>query len=209
MRVTFLIDGFNLYHSLLDAEKDGAKSSKWLDVDSLMRSYLPHIDNKAKLEEIYFFTAYRNHIRAKNPQTVKRHERYIKILKSKGVKVVLGKFKESQGWCSKCSSYHKKFEEKETDVNIAVRLVELAYLNNADTFVIVSGDTDLIPGVDVVRRQFTDKEVHVIFPYKRKNDDFLKRVGKNFKLKKETYSNHQFTDPISIEGVEYKKPIRW
>ena len=46
-RVTFIIDGFNLYHSVCDAERDlkGA-STKWLDIKSLCSSYLIFLEKR-------------------------------------------------------------------------------------------------------------------------------------------------------------------
>jgi uncharacterized LabA/DUF88 family protein len=208
MRVTFLIDGFNLYHSILDAQDDTGINCKWLDVKSLMNQYLEHIDKGAKVEEIYFFTALREHVRKFNPQTVKRHERYLKMLQSTGISVVKGRFKEGSSWCNKCKKEHRTYEEKETDVNIAVYLIELALLDKADAFVIVSGDTDLIPGIDVLNRQF-NKKAYVIWPYKRKNDEFKTRVVGSFKMKKDTYSKHQFSDPYTFDGKSFNKPSHW
>lgn len=209
MRVIFLIDGFNLYHSVEQASTDMKKSSKWLDVNSLMSSYLQHIGKEAKLEKIYFFTAIRYHVQSHNPNTIKRHKDYLQMIKHTGVEVIMGKFKQGKVWCKNCQKESPKYEEKETDVNIAVKLVELAFLDAADVFVIVSGDTDLIPGVDVVNRQFPNKDVYVIFPYKRKNNDILSRVKGNFKIKKETYLNHQFPDPYIINKKQMNKPNHW
>ncbi len=193
----------------MDVEDQHGIKAKWLDVSSLMNSFLPHIQGKVELEEIYFFTAIRDHERKNNHQTVKRHERYLKIIESKGVQIVHGKFKETIRCCKKCGRNYVKYEEKETDVNIAVKLVELAYLNKADVFIIVSGDTDLIPGIDLVNRQFSDKEVYVVFPYGRKNDDFKSRVKGSFKLKKETYLKHQFPNPYEVNGKTFNKPSHW
>jgi uncharacterized LabA/DUF88 family protein len=209
MRVIFLIDGFNLYHSISDAQKDSGLGSKWLDIRSLMSAYLEHLSPKASIEEIFFFTAIRTHVQKFNPQTVQRHKDYLKILKNTGIQVIEGKFKKGKSYCKTCKKEGEKYEEKETDVNIAVKLVELAFMDQADIFVIVSGDTDLIPGVDVVRRQFPHKKVFVIFPYKRKNTDILSRVDGNFKMKADTYARHQFDDPYTIDKKSFTKPKHW
>jgi len=40
-KTTFLVDGFNLYHGLVDAQRDGHGSgTKWLDLKKLCSSYL-------------------------------------------------------------------------------------------------------------------------------------------------------------------------
>ena len=49
-RTAFLVDGFNLYHSLKDAQLAlGGQSTRWLDLRSFCSSYLPHIGRTARL----------------------------------------------------------------------------------------------------------------------------------------------------------------
>ena len=49
-RVSFFIDGFNLYHSL----KDYARDCRWLDLRKLCESYLRENE---QLGDVYYFTA--------------------------------------------------------------------------------------------------------------------------------------------------------
>ena len=55
-------------------------------------------------------------------------------------------------------------EEKRTDVNIAVQMVDDAYQNACDQFVLISGDSDLVPAIHTVKRRFPEKQVHVYVP---------------------------------------------
>jgi uncharacterized LabA/DUF88 family protein len=55
-------------------------------------------------------------------------------------------------------------EEKRTDVNIAVSMVDDAYQNACDHFVLMSGDSDLVPGLATVRRRFAAKSITVYVP---------------------------------------------
>lgn len=58
-RVTFLVDGLNVYHSLREAaEALGGRSTKWLDLRSSFTSYLSNLGKEARLEEIWYFTSY-------------------------------------------------------------------------------------------------------------------------------------------------------
>jgi len=52
-RVCFLVDGFNVYHSVCEAlrTRKGA-SMKWLDMQDLCASYLSSIGNGAILEKV-------------------------------------------------------------------------------------------------------------------------------------------------------------
>ena len=53
MRVSFFIDGFNLYHSTRDVEKVISSKVRWLDIRGLMTSFLEHLSIDAKLQDIY------------------------------------------------------------------------------------------------------------------------------------------------------------
>ena len=71
----------------------------------------------------------------------------------------------------KCHSFNAKWdaqEEKETDVNIAVRIVSDAFLDKFDVAYVFSADTDLIPAMKCIRetkdKGFPEKEVVAIFP---------------------------------------------
>ena len=54
-RIVFLIDGFNLYHSVLAASKyyDDDWSLKWLNISSLCSNYLDLISKNPTLVDIY------------------------------------------------------------------------------------------------------------------------------------------------------------
>ncbi len=48
IRVSFLVDGFNLYHSLVQAESELRASTKWLDLRYWHRSLQPRFDVKSR-----------------------------------------------------------------------------------------------------------------------------------------------------------------
>lgn len=94
MRVAFIVDGFNLYHSIRDAEKlVPTRPQRWLDPSSLCRSYLHHFGRSASLQGIYYFSALVRHLAASNHDIEARHTAYIDAIRSTGVQVTLGSFK--------------------------------------------------------------------------------------------------------------------
>jgi hypothetical protein len=119
-RVTFLVDGFNLYHSAKEASRDlGGRSTKWLDLRSLLTSYLPVIGSGAQLKDIYYFTALATHMDAKKPGTTSRHKLYMECLRNTGIRIQPGRFKYKTVWCEHCRKLTDHYEEKETDVRYA------------------------------------------------------------------------------------------
>ena len=58
-RVCFLVDGFNVYHSIIQAlETQPTASMKWLDLQAFCTSFLPVISRDAKLEKVFYFSAF-------------------------------------------------------------------------------------------------------------------------------------------------------
>ncbi len=219
-RVTFIIDGFNLYHSIREAAKDfktkstkqdeKSKSVKWLDINSLCSSYIYLFGKTAVLEEIYYFSALAKHLEARNANVTKRHQDFIKCLETTGVKTEINRFKKKTMTCPSCKCRFDKYEEKETDVAIAIKLLELFVKNSCDTVVLVTGDTDLAPVVRTAKQLFPNKRVVFAFPYKRKNQELAKLAPESFEIKKEQYVKHQFPDPfVLMDGSQIDKPSKW
>ena len=102
------------------------------------------------------------------------------------------------------------FEEKETDVAISIKLLELFHKDRADTIVLVTGDTDLAPAVRTAKKLFPAKRVWFLFPYKRKNKELAQLADGHCNIKKERYANAQFGPRISIKsGRVISKPVGW
>ncbi len=211
-RTVFLIDGFNLYHSTRDAGRDlNGKSAKWLDIHALCSSYLYTISKDARLQDVYYFSALATHLEAADPGKVQRHRDFIECLEDTGVKVNLAKFKRKPDHrCYNCGEKSKRHEEKETDVAIAAKLLELVFANACDTVVLMTGDTDLAPAVRTAKNHSPDKDIRFALPYKRHSNDLRRIAPKSFKIGKETYAKHQFPDPYLLpSGTEIAKPLPW
>jgi hypothetical protein len=133
-RTAFLIDGFNLYHSVKEASTAlhlGGAGTRWLNFHSLCASYLHLIGRGASLEGVYYFSALARHLEAAKPDVTLRHRNYIECLKDTGVTVELGRFKEKHVHCTHCKKDVLRHEEKETDVAICVKLLEFFFLISA------------------------------------------------------------------------------
>ena len=159
-RTSFFIDGFNLYHSLCTPSR---KHYKWLNIRKLCEFYL---QNQDILTDIFYFSA----LPTWDQEKTKRHQVYLDALRSENIEIVLGKFKKVTRKCllgcnGNVSNTFQTFEEKETDVNIAIHLLEAGLTNKFDKAVIISGDSDLIPPVKRIRELFPKKIVTIYPPY--------------------------------------------
>lgn len=156
MRMNVYIDGFNLYYGALRGGPN-----KWLN----LQDYFTRLRQADSIEQIYYFSALvTGNSRAKQ-------ETYLKALATlPKVNVVLGRFKQKQVFCTvaPCThSGHRIFqmpEEKHTDVNIAVQMLDDAYQGACEGMILVSGDSDLVPGVNRVKLRYPNIQVHVYVP---------------------------------------------
>ena len=209
-KIIFLVDGFNLYHSILRLNRDTGYCTKWLDLASLCKSYIHLFGKDAELQSIYYFSAIPYYLSPRNPKKIQRHKTYISCLKSSGIEIVLGRFKQKDVFCDQCRNMILKHEEKETDVSIAITLMEIFFKDLCDCAVIVSGDTDLSPVIRKCHSLFKKKEVIFAFPYARKNKELATLAKGSFSISKKQYIRHQFPNPIVLDsGRKIFKPKSW
>jgi uncharacterized LabA/DUF88 family protein len=210
-RVTFLVDGLNVYHSLREAAAAlGGRSTKWLDLRSIFTSYMNNLGKEARLEEIWYFTSYAFHRGTRDPDVVNRHRAYVEALVGTRVQPVVGRFKQRQTRCAHCGKVWLRWEEKETDVAISAKMFEILHQDRADTLVLVSGDTDLCPALRTAKALFPAKQFWCLFPFNRKNEDLVRIADGHFRMRKENYVRHQLPDPATGPGGRsIAKPRGW
>jgi uncharacterized LabA/DUF88 family protein len=173
-RCTIYIDAFNWYYGIFVNRPDW----KWLNI----QSYFEALRLDEDVVGICFFTAIvqpQVHVSPKRD----RQKRYLTALKGQPkVEVILGKYQERTVTCqaSACPRHleYRVGEEKKTDVNIAVRLMDDAINHRTESMVIVSADSDLEPAVEWVRKHHPSIKVSVYIPAlpeelnRRRNDNY-------------------------------------
>ena len=195
-RIICLVDGFNLYHSL---DENKLHHYKWLNLKALAKSFLK---KNQKLNSLYYFTAYTYWNIAKK----QRHKIYVEALKRTGVRVIFGEFKQKRKKCPNCKKIISTFEEKRTDVNIAVKLLTLANEDKFDMAMIISGDSDFIPAIQEVQLKYPDKKITIISPFGRKTEALKKSCNFHMKIKAKHLKSNLLENKIS-ENI--KKPLKW
>lgn len=197
-RYSFYVDGFNMYYAL----NRKYPHLKWLNYYRLAESVLLSHDI---LEQVNYFSAYITW----KPDNHKRHQNYVTALRWAGVDFVPGRFKDKEIRCHCCRKTFKTHEEKQTDVNIALRLLSDAFEDKYDRAVIVSADSDLMPAILAVRRLFPNKEVGVMFPIDSNCFDLRQEADFKFKMSKKRLQDSQFQDEIQIGNSMIKRPESW
>ena len=153
-RTACYIDGFNLYHAIHDLNRPHLK---WVDLWALADSLTRDGDT---LVAVNYFSAYATW----RPGPYARHRAYVEALKLTQVTPFMAHFKKKQRACRRCGNSWTDHEEKETDVSIAVKLLEDGFDNVFDRAIVISADSDLTPAIKTVRRRFPDKEVFIAAP---------------------------------------------
>lgn len=209
-RVLALIDGFNFYHKLKEYEQKHNVCVKWLNYRSLIESWLNEYDDKNNLTIIYFSAiAYHRH-----KDSVNRHITYIKALDKVNIQVVLGEFKDKR--ISKCSNCPLKdnepllirHEEKNTDVNIAITLVNYALNDKFDKCFLLSADNDFLTAIQLVKEEKPNKKI-IICPPPTTNyyiDNLIKASkSKPFYITWSSIKKNQFPDKFEELNNPWKK----
>ncbi len=160
-RVTFYIDGFNFYYGLRRARHREQKWGNyyWIDMVKLCGGFL---GEGQKLDKVIYFTA-----SPLNPEKSSRQSAFLnanKLINGDRFEIVRGKYLDKQIQCPNCHYAISRPEEKKTDVNISVRMIADCVLNSTDTLVLVSADSDLVPPLEFIQKNYPDKRIKVYFP---------------------------------------------
>jgi uncharacterized LabA/DUF88 family protein len=201
-RVKAYIDGFNLYFGL---KAKYGRRLHWLDLEKLVESLLKP---QQSLERVDYFTA---RVRS-DPDAARRQSDYLDALvaHSTRLRLIEGRYQSKQRRCRSCDSVWVVYEEKETDVNIAVTLVEDAALDRFDTALIISADSDLCPAVLALKRLAPEKRVIAAFPPRRHSGELQRRVDASFTVGDAKLRQAQLPPRVlTANGVALNRPKHW
>jgi len=210
VRTFIYIDGFNFYYGSL---KD--TTNKWLDFKKFFESVL---DPKHSILSIKYFTALVSSS-PNDPQKTTRQQVYLRALKTyiPEIEVYYGHFLSNPIRAPLVNpTPTQKFadviktEEKGSDVNLAVHLLNDAWLNKYDCAIVVSNDSDLAESMRLVREQHNKMMGLFVpgFPKDRSISRELKRYAAFVRpIRPETLKISQLPDPIP--GTNIHKPKSW
>jgi uncharacterized LabA/DUF88 family protein len=195
LRTRIYIDGYNLYYGCLRNTP-----YKWLDVFKLFeRSILPSILYRANPTAepstfllhpecaVKYFTAKILERAARSEDSVSSQAHYHNALQKHcvgRVDFVLGNYsvyKSNQGLVDKdnpkclprdCPKVEVwKFEEKQSDVNLALQVYDDALSGDIDHVVLVTNDTDLAPALDILKKRCPHIVRGVVIPTRKSEND--------------------------------------
>lgn len=221
------IDGFNLFYRIKDFLKNPKlQNLKWLNVEKFCSKTMDRLNlsHKPKLVKIKYFTA---DIMENNQGSLQNQQAYLSALRTLNkVEIIKGKFKIAYPTGYRYDNDNRKLfepkekitirkpEEKESDVNIAIHIINDCYeQKNLEGIVLISSDTDLCPVLKMVKEKFPDKKIiHVRM--KEKDSMSMKKIAdSNLRIRLKDIRTSQFTDTVLLtkkdKTIKIKKPKSW
>ncbi len=183
VRVAVYIDGFNFFHHM---KKLYGKKYYRLDYKQLARQFIWHNEKIVKVE---YFTAYF----FPDKDWENRHRAYVQALNFKWIQTILWKYQEvTKKFVNRKNNIqkfvykniirklpvswqkyflpdrieYKNFEEKRTDVNVALHILEDWLLDVYDKAFVISWDSDISPSIMSVKKhtKWNKKEFILLMP---------------------------------------------
>ena len=207
MRTYIYVDGFNLYYGVLRNTR-----WKWLDLPALFANVLkPHHD----IVKVKYFTA-RVSGSPTDKSAPRRQNVYLHALQNyrPEVDVYYGQFMTHKIRAPLVEPIANqrvvevfRTEEKGTDVNLAVHLLNDSWLDLYDCAVVVSNDSDLAEGMRLVK-EHRNKKIGLVTPGRRHPSKQL-RAHADFSRKVRPSALKLSQLPDRIPGTSFSKPPEW
>lgn len=208
VRTCVYVDGFNLYYGTLKDTRH-----KWLDLFALFQSLLkPH----HQILRIKYFTA-RVSGTSRDPAKARRQHVYLRALQHyrPEVEIHLGHFLSHNVRLPLATPTARqrtaeviKTEEKASDVNLAVHLLNDCWLDAYDCALVVTNDSDIAEAMRLVK-QHHRKLIGLATPGSRHpSRQLLAHADFSLHIRnKRMLQRSQLPDPIP--GTTIHKPVAW
>jgi uncharacterized LabA/DUF88 family protein len=202
-RVIFYIDGFNFYYGLKAARW---KKFYWLDIVSFCQKFVKPYQT---LVQVNYFSAV-----PYDKEKGDRQDLFFSANKlNNRFSLHLGKFLRKTSRCKTCHVVQISFEEKESGVRIATRMISDVVTDRCDVSILISADSDLIPPIEVIRELKPQHKIYVYFPPQRRSFDLSSRADRYVKLERHEQKFAQSLLPneitLPVNGYVIRKPSRW
>lgn len=203
-RVITYIDGFNLYFGL--KSKDWRKYY-WLNLVELSRQLLKP---DQQLQAVHYFTS-RIRVNGHNQDDIRRQATYIDAISTlPDITVHYGHFLDKSRRCRGCGAQWMDFEEKMTDVNIAVQMLADAFDDFFDTALLISADSDLTTPVCRVLSRCPNKRIVIAQPPGRRSSSLTQAASGYFTIGEAKLRKSQFPETVTrSDGFVLARPAHW
>jgi uncharacterized LabA/DUF88 family protein len=151
--------------------------------------------------------------RVRNNLASEQHQNtYLQALAARSacLTVVEGWFQQQAVRCRACGTARVTHEEKETDVSIAVTMVEDAARSAYDRALVVSGDRDLCPAVRAAKRLQPARRIVAVFPPRRQSDPLRAATDGVLRVSRSMLRQAQLPPKVvNGDGIVLERPAYW
>src|SRR5690606_10329608 len=161
-KVSVFIDGYNLYHAVHSLNNPRLK---WVNPQLFCKFFIQ--GGTEAIQRVKFFTAPPDHM----PVDVQeRYKAFTSALLHYGIEIIEGNFKRKLITFRKDgeSFTHPTHEEKESDVNLALAILEDAYEGISDKLLIITNDSDIAPAIRIAKQKRPSLHINIVTPPLRK-----------------------------------------
>lgn len=221
MKTTIYIDGYNLYYGLVKNTQ-----YKWLDLHGLLSEVVKIQNPQSQVVSIKYFTApvitkFSRHLE-KSQQSQNHYHNALCVNSKNCIEIINGYFdvdvsspvihKKPIDLRSRVKTW--KLEEKQTDVNIALEMYRDATHGIVEQQILVSSDSDLIPALRYIGKDFENMILGLILPRsnnnKRKNKGLSQYVNwTRTHINQDELEKHQLPNMIPTKKKPIYKPKYW
>ncbi len=205
MKINVYIDGFNLYYGAIKRTP-----YKWLDVLKMSQLLFPN----DTINKIKYFSA-RVSARPTDPDQPIRQSTYWRALRTiPNLSIVEGSFLVKPVMMPVANTIPQRYErvikteEKGSDVNLAVHLLNDAYKKDYELAVMVTNDSDLLEPMRIVKQEL-NLPVGLVNPHKNPSFDLRKHATFIKQLRKGVLQNSQFPITLTDQNGTFHKPATW
>ena len=205
MKINIYIDGFNLYYGSLRGTQ-----YKWLNPMTMCRLLFP----RDTINKIKYFTA-RVSARPSDPDQPIRQNTYFRALRTlPEIEIIEGSFLTKEVMMPLANSNPQQYvrviktEEKGSDVNLAVNLLNDGFRRDYELAVMVTNDSDLLEPLRIVKNEL-GLPVGLVNP--QRNPSFHLKQYANFikKLRTGVLGASQFPQSLTDAHGTFHKPAGW
>jgi hypothetical protein len=202
------VDGFNLYHQVLETRGD----LKWLCIKTLVSKFMLPNDAFVKAK---FFTAKIDPKASAETEKQRRQKRYWDALAGSGVEVIPGRLEPRMRQCkAACGGTYFTMSEKMSDVSLALHIYRDFVKENPGIVCVITADLDVVPALRMIREENPRCDIRVFIPtfddkvlFSRADDFKFVRLKR---LEEEWVMKSQLSDPArDAGGVLIKRPDTW
>jgi uncharacterized LabA/DUF88 family protein len=210
-KVVFYFDGFNFYNgfkSFTETNPDW-KNYYWIDFMKLCSQFVYSQDGQI-LHKVKYFTA-------PPINTLKRSKQSAlfganKIINDSSFEVINGHYADKFIDCqATCKKKFKIPEEKCTDINISLGIIEDCLNKEVDIIVLVTADSDQVSTVKFIQKNFPHIKIKLYFPPHRKSNE-LKSLFKQvvyLENHEEKFKNARMSFEVKNDTKTYTRPADW